>query len=316
MALQLGAALGRFGGLKGAHFLTMEPQSFTGTHILTDVMDAVTLEPPRTWPLELEAGDWVLSATLVNDGASATSRSIGIRTPQGDHLVQGTGSGSFGERLTFTIPADTTAEIIATAHSGTRTLSFGDQITLHRQDLEPLPASPIQFIGSTTASGNTITIPAHQAGDLIVMCTRGSGTAPSGWTNHVTRSGSWTGGRIGWRIAPSAGTVSGTWNGANQMVCAVYRGATGLGAFNSAGDVTFPYLTMQQPNSWAVRMAVTRYDHTHTNPPNPPNTVRGHQVSLTVWDSGGVQGRRVFEGATTSNSYDEVHLLMAEILAV
>ena len=114
------------------------------------------------------------------------------------------------------------------------------------------------FIGGLEALGASTALPPHQAGDLlIVIAVSWDSTIPAlpaGWTSSSTSS-SIVGRRIGWRVAPSAGTASGTWTNAGTLYALVWRGFTAVGASASesswSGNNGHPALTLQAPaTSW------------------------------------------------------------------
>jgi len=87
----------------------------------------------------------------------------------------------------------------------------------------------VSYVGSASNESSSLTLPTHQAGDLIIVCalrTSSSSNAvvPSGWTligvNAGLNSDNLT---IAYRIATSAATVSGTWTDAELMLAVVYR---------------------------------------------------------------------------------------------
>jgi len=94
------------------------------------------------------------------------------------------------------------------------------------------PASSITRIGSATGV-NSATLPAHQAGDLILAFVFRDGsttlpTQPSGWTSLTARTGSLSGAascRLGYKIAQSGSETSGTWTNATAAIFVIYRGA-------------------------------------------------------------------------------------------
>lgn len=91
----------------------------------------------------------------------------------------------------------------------------------------------ISFVGANYGTGTTVSMPAHQAGDMLVIFAfrSGSTTAPgngAGWSSR------WDGGanscsfRMAARVATSSGTVSGTWSNATNLSVAVYRSDYGF----------------------------------------------------------------------------------------
>ena len=123
----------------------------------------------------------------------------------------------------------------------------------------------IQYIGSATGV-TSATLPAHQAGDLILAFAFRDGittapTLPSGWTNIRSNSGNACSGRVAYRVATASGTASGTWTNATSVVFLIYRNInqnSPIGNTNSetASSVTvnYPALSVSQ-NSWVVGFA-------------------------------------------------------------
>jgi len=90
----------------------------------------------------------------------------------------------------------------------------------------------ISIVGSATNLGNTITMPTHAAGDLLMMFAYNDGastavTLPTGW---VERYGVAVGGsgyiRIGYKYAASAAETSGTWTNADHIFAISMRGGS------------------------------------------------------------------------------------------
>lgn len=102
---------------------------------------------------------------------------------------------------------------------------------------------PVALIGSNQNAGTTVTIPTHQAGDLLLVFAYRTGTnaqaaLPANWTNvHNTGLNS-NSIRIGYRIAPSSGTASGTWTSANHLHVAVFRGQSTTNPIGALATVT------------------------------------------------------------------------------
>lgn len=90
----------------------------------------------------------------------------------------------------------------------------------------------VSFVSSAGAEATTLTMPSHQAGDLIVMLAMryGSvarGTIPTGWNYRYVsmRNGSFTSITCGvfCRIAASSAETSGTWTNWTHLLACVYR---------------------------------------------------------------------------------------------
>jgi len=110
-------------------------------------------------------------------------------------------------------------------------------------------------VGSAIADGASVTIPAHQAGDLLVIFANRFDsttipTLPSGWTSAATKTGTNRAGRVGYRVATGSGTTSGTWTGAQITLVWVLRDHGGIGAAAVDAATTLPALTLTGSSSW------------------------------------------------------------------
>ena len=110
-------------------------------------------------------------------------------------------------------------------------------------------------VGSAIADGASVTIPAHQAGDLLVIFANRFDsttipTLPSGWTSAATKTGTHRAGRVGYRLATGSGTTSGTWTGAQTTLVWVLRDHGGIGAAAVDAATTLPALTLTGSSSW------------------------------------------------------------------
>lgn len=132
------------------------------------------------------------------------------------------------------------------------------------------PTSQISLVGSASVGGTSITIPTHQAGDLLVIFAYRDGvitapTVPVGWTTIGTPSGANTNSSsIAYQVAVGAGTSSGNWTGATGLVAQVLRGVNSSTPVGASGDngntgttITYPFLTLNQTNgtSWVLGFA-------------------------------------------------------------
>jgi hypothetical protein len=133
--------------------------------------------------------------------------------------------------------------------------------------------SQIQLIDSAYVSGTSITIPTHQAGDvLIIWSTRANSTPPTipvEWTPIHSSGASSTSIAMGYFVAVDDATVSGTWTNAAHMVCVVYRGVASIGTIGSASglitassteDANFATIALSETNgtSWVLGAIVAR----------------------------------------------------------
>ena len=83
----------------------------------------------------------------------------------------------------------------------------------------------VTFVGAADTVSKTVGIPAHVAGDVLLMLSAQTDTTiPSGWTrlaNTTTGNGS----LIAYRVASAPGTTSGTWSTSTELIVSVWRGA-------------------------------------------------------------------------------------------
>lgn len=163
----------------------------------------------------------------------------------------------------------------------------------------------IQFIGQATGT-TSATLPAHQAGDLIVAYAfrdAGTGTPslPAGWTGYNGPSGnglpnSLSGQcshRLGYRIATDSNTVSGTWTNATSVVFLVYRNAL-VGAYadsltSSGTTIAYPGLsplTVTDGTSWVAAFCGMRSTNTAAETPPAGMTLRANVLDSTDEASG------------------------------
>lgn len=134
------------------------------------------------------------------------------------------------------------------------------------------PFPDIEFISSESAASDTLTIPSHQAGDLLVMIAvnidaSNTPSAPGGegWTNEASASRTGFGAKnfnTYSKIAASGSVTTGSWGGSTDwLICHVYRNASGLGAGATANDGNsnpgLPGLTLEvsDGSSWVMTWA-------------------------------------------------------------
>ena len=140
------------------------------------------------------------------------------------------------------------------------------------------------WIAGLLITGSSGTLPAHQAGDLIVITavkwgTSGSNpTVPSGWTSSSSGTNIYRR-STGYRIASASGTASGTWTGAETLYVSIWRDVT-IGATASTASSSKaagpPALTLTQPGtSWVGLMS----SGDGVSPTLPTGMVERHRVS-------------------------------------
>jgi hypothetical protein len=98
----------------------------------------------------------------------------------------------------------------------------------------------ISRVGFTSALSDSIAIPSHQAGDIIVISVGRNNTTPatipSGWITQVSTGSSGVSNAIVWKMAKSSSETSGTFTNASVLQCAVYRGDAGVLAISAAAS--------------------------------------------------------------------------------
>lgn len=132
----------------------------------------------------------------------------------------------------------------------------------------------VSFVGATSAEATSLTLPAHQTGDLIVMYARGLSasptppTVPSGWLQNQRFSLSSNNVALCWKIASNNAEVSGTWTNAQQLMAVVYRHSTnyiglGLSASTSgtnATSIVYPATLAFPDSGWVIGVGSGKND--------------------------------------------------------
>ena len=161
----------------------------------------------------------------------------------------------------------------------------------------------VSFVGAASAEATSLTLPAHQSGDLIVMLCYASGlgiTVPAGWVHHQSRlqfSPSTTV-NVSYRVAASSAEVSGTFPGTTyHLLSLVYRDTANYiilgGGNNNAGSSTgigYPTLaasgasatgsvTMRQSTGWIVGFATGNSNATDINTQIPDVMTSRHVIT-------------------------------------
>lgn len=124
----------------------------------------------------------------------------------------------------------------------------------------------ITYVSSAAAAGNTVAMPTHQAGDLILVHAYRDGsivgpTPASGYANFARSGGDLNSSAVGYKWAASGSESVGTWNNATGIVVHVYRGVSRLGAAEvatgSGNTIAYPPATLKRlgSTSWAARFA-------------------------------------------------------------
>lgn len=157
----------------------------------------------------------------------------------------------------------------------------------------------ITLVGSASSSTNTVNIPAHQAGDFIIIFAFNSVSTSvpplvTNWTNGANGSANTCAGRMAYRIATASGTVAGTWTNADRMLCLVYRSPNGISFGTAAGNngtgtsVTLTTLTLTSPSKSRIVSVVGH--RTAASLTNPAGLTKLTQTAATApmaaaWDT-------------------------------
>lgn len=152
--------------------------------------------------------------------------------------------------------------------------------------------SKISFIGQASAASNTVTLPTHQTGDLILVSVyRGADpvlpVVPSGYTTISSGGVTNNAHSCGYKIATSSSETSGTWTNGELITVQIYRGASGCGAFSVGsgnGDLTYPAFNLNDLSgkSWVSCLAGIRSAVTALESPPTGTTLRSNLVG--TWE--------------------------------
>ena len=162
---------------------------------------------------------------------------------------------------------------------------------------------------AASAEANTVTIPTHDVGHLIVIFAFRDGsttnpTIPAGWTSITnTLDGTTCSASAAWKIAASAGETSGTWTNATVLLCWVGRGVdlpTPIITTNSStgSSTTLTYNTLAEATTgpcWVIGFAAHRSVDTTTldTPPTGMGLVQsrlGATSDAAIHDTGHTLG--------------------------
>lgn len=147
----------------------------------------------------------------------------------------------------------------------------------------------ISRVSSASAAANTVAMPSHAIGDLIIAFAYrdGNTTAPAlasgqGWTNLDNSGGNTNSARVAYKFADSTSEATGTFTNATGITIVVYRGAHAIGNWDVAGaasnSIGYPVTTLHshRNDSWVLRFAGHRTaTNLLTNTPGGYTAVNG-----------------------------------------
>lgn len=154
---------------------------------------------------------------------------------------------------TPSVAGSMTYQETATGSGGT-TLSNVQTVTV----TTPAPTG-ITYRGANNSTGNSLTPPAHQTGDMLIVYAyrtidATAITVPAGWTVIQSGAANTNADVVAFKIAASSSEVSGTWTNAEIIEMRCYRGASGIGASsqtttNTTSPASFTYQALALNNT-------------------------------------------------------------------
>jgi hypothetical protein len=108
----------------------------------------------------------------------------------------------------------------------------------------------VAFVAAASAEATSLTLPTHQAGDLLVMfafrAANSVATTPVGWAAMRADTQTTRGFSLAYKIATSSSETSGTWTNASMLTCATFRDdaniiVLGGTSISSGGTTTVNY---------------------------------------------------------------------------
>ena len=177
----------------------------------------------------------------------------------------------------------------------------------------------LEFVyGGFTAASST-TIPAHQAGDLVVVIAARLNntnlpTLPAGWNSAGTVT-SGLGLRLGWQVSNGNLSTTGSWTGATGIAVAIWRGVAEVGAFSfrasasTSASIPLPALDLHDGDAVAARAIVTQRTAT-TSIPDLTNRLSDR---ISIWDSNGLSND-LPDSSTSASTATEYTSIAFELL--
>ena len=126
----------------------------------------------------------------------------------------------------------------------------------------------VAFVAANSAEATSVTIPSHQAGDLLLLVsfnlTGSNPTIPAGWNVTIISADGVSPARclvVGYKVASTSSEVSGTWTGSHILMAAVYRDTAnyhllcGCNRANTRNSVSVAYAAL---NSYTTQNTSTK----------------------------------------------------------
>jgi hypothetical protein len=169
----------------------------------------------------------------------------------------------------------------------------------------PTPTTSVAYAINTSV-GDTLAIPSHAAGDLILIIARANGATIPGLITGFTTVDSMlpslgNGFRIMYAVDTGNTITSVTSVNASVVICHIYRGATTIGSHQLSAETTttttatWSSLSLADTGgySWVVRVMFSNHGNVHSDPSGftlrkdalSPNNLGGGNV--TTWDTNG-----------------------------
>lgn len=263
-----------------------EPNALVAQSDVVNVPDGVDgwIDFPLPSPISLTAADYylgiisafVLEGAMTVAGVNRLSSASGLTPPN----PFGTSSSSSNQKsiyATYTTGAVTTSAAGSAAGVGTatgrapyRSVGAASGTGTATGVGSSTVNVNIAHVGSAAAGTNTLSIPVHVAGDLLLAYAFRAGstvpTLPAGWIEIRQGVGSGTAAILAYRIATAPGTAFGTWTNAESVEVAVYRNfdtstVPPIGIFDmdagSTAAMTYAALALTRANntSWVAGFA-------------------------------------------------------------
>lgn len=177
----------------------------------------------------------------------------------------------------------------------------------------------ISFVGSQVGT-TSATLPAHQADDVIIGFAANfdaaSPSLPSGWTLISNESYC----TVGYRVAASSGTSSGTWTNARVVGFLIYRDCDPLDPIGASDAdsgfgsiISYPALTMERTDNsaWVVRLGgVSSTSAAATSAPTGYTLRNSRETGFSIGTGSGEIA--LFDSAGTVTSCEQASVSMFE----